>query len=356
MKIGLLTFHETTNFGSYLQTYSLYRVLCNMGYDCEVIDYKCDAIIKRELPAKRPTSLSPKAIARYILVDGKYKKKYDKFQSILKKTIALSRPYNRDNIGTCVGMYDAIVVGSDLLWDLNITEKDFSYFLDFCNDNSKKYSFATSMGAPFADDLKDMVYPLLKSFSRIAVRESESAKWMTKELSKSVESVCDPTMLLERDEWDNFIDQRIKKAKEKYVLVYFNNNEKIISDAKKFAKDNGYKVYVINYGVPIRGVKNIHPYKVAEFLELIKRAEAVFTASYHGMLFSLYYEREVYCYLRNNGNDVRLLNVVEKLGIEDICRKPNTMFKRYKIDYSIVRKKMEAWRKESLDILSSYWE
>ena len=56
MHIGLITFHETTNFGSFLQTYALYKAVMDLGYDCEVLDYKCDSIEKRELPRKTPVT------------------------------------------------------------------------------------------------------------------------------------------------------------------------------------------------------------------------------------------------------------------------------------------------------------
>ena len=40
-KIGLITFHDTTNFGSFLQTFGLYKAINDMGYTCKVLDYKC---------------------------------------------------------------------------------------------------------------------------------------------------------------------------------------------------------------------------------------------------------------------------------------------------------------------------
>lgn len=47
-KIGILTFHRTTNFGSLLQTYGLFKKIENLGYDCEIIDYRCPAVEKEK--------------------------------------------------------------------------------------------------------------------------------------------------------------------------------------------------------------------------------------------------------------------------------------------------------------------
>ena len=52
-KIGLITFHDTTNFGSFLQTFGLYKAINDMGYTCKVLDYKCEAINNTELPLKK---------------------------------------------------------------------------------------------------------------------------------------------------------------------------------------------------------------------------------------------------------------------------------------------------------------
>ena len=50
MKIGIITFHDTTNFGSLLQTYGLYKKISDFGYDCDIINYQCENIVKREIP------------------------------------------------------------------------------------------------------------------------------------------------------------------------------------------------------------------------------------------------------------------------------------------------------------------
>jgi hypothetical protein len=47
-KIGLITFHRSTNFGSCLQAFALYKKIEMMGYQCEIIDYRCPAIEERE--------------------------------------------------------------------------------------------------------------------------------------------------------------------------------------------------------------------------------------------------------------------------------------------------------------------
>lgn len=40
MKIATLTFHRALNYGAVLQTYALQKVLDDLGYDTEVLDYR----------------------------------------------------------------------------------------------------------------------------------------------------------------------------------------------------------------------------------------------------------------------------------------------------------------------------
>ena len=47
MKTGIITFHDTTNYGANLQAYSLFKAIKSLGYDCEIINYQCENIIRR---------------------------------------------------------------------------------------------------------------------------------------------------------------------------------------------------------------------------------------------------------------------------------------------------------------------
>ena len=47
-KIGIITIHDTLNYGSLLQTYALYKAIESLGVEIELIDYKCKAIMDRE--------------------------------------------------------------------------------------------------------------------------------------------------------------------------------------------------------------------------------------------------------------------------------------------------------------------
>ena len=98
MKIGLLTFHDTNNFGSYLQTYGLYKKVIELGCDCEIIDYKCQAIHERENYGKYHLDLNPKHIIAQLLFNGSIRTKYKNLMRWLKENSSLSNSYSISNI------------------------------------------------------------------------------------------------------------------------------------------------------------------------------------------------------------------------------------------------------------------
>ena len=58
MRIGILTFCYTVNYGAELQAYALVRTLNNKKNTvAELIDYECPAILKNNRPVKDGTNL-----------------------------------------------------------------------------------------------------------------------------------------------------------------------------------------------------------------------------------------------------------------------------------------------------------
>lgn len=52
-KVGIITFHAAHNYGSMLQAYALQQVILNMGYQCEIINFRTE----RQKNIYKPTYL-----------------------------------------------------------------------------------------------------------------------------------------------------------------------------------------------------------------------------------------------------------------------------------------------------------
>lgn len=348
MKIGILTFHDTTNFGSLLQTYGLYKAIEKLGRECEVIDYQCQSIVERELPRPIKFTFNVRLLARQLLLHYFATKKYRALSKFSVKRLKLSRRYDRSDISKSDNNYDKYVVGSDIVWGLDITKGDTAYFLDFVSDKSRKFAFSSSIGNPWEEKDKTVIRPLVSEFSYIAVREEESAQWIEELTSQKPDVVCDPTMLISSDEWAEIKSDKYKE--QKYVLVYFDNSQhSCLNMAKQYAKQHNLKVLFINYGIPVKGVCSVHPYSLEDFLSLIYYADRVFTASYHGMLFSVYFNKQFVYF--NRAHKSRMNTLAKRLNVQNCNGEEVDVMKMPMVDYDTVNNLVEQYRNHSIEKL-----
>lgn len=348
MKIGLITFHDTTNFGSLLQTYGLYKKVKDLGYDIDVVDYKCENIIKREIPKPFRLALNPKALVKELLIESVKRKKYKALSRFLHDNMSLSAQCDRSSVGQMSAKYDKFIVGSDIVWGMDIIDGDLTYFLNFEKNGHKKTAFSSSIGNPWSIQDKEKIKPLLEYFNYIAVREDESAGWVEELTGKHPAVVCDPTMLLEAQEW--LKHTYIHCDKGEYVLVYFDTkNGDCLKSAIRYAEAHKLRVKYINYGLPQRGVQNVKPVSLEDFLSLINDAAKVVTASYHGMLFSIYFDKQFVYF--NRAHKSRMNTLARKLQVQDCDGEGKDILEMAEVDYRTVNNAVEAYRAYSVGCL-----
>lgn len=66
--------------------------------------------------------------------------------------MSISQEYNKDTISDANDDFDTFLVGSDIVWGLNITGGDFNYMLEFADDKKKKVSFSSSVGTKWSTE------------------------------------------------------------------------------------------------------------------------------------------------------------------------------------------------------------
>ena len=353
MKIGILTFHDTNNFGSIAQTYGLYKKIVDLGFDCEVIDYQCANIVRREIPKPFHLSLSPKSILHDVFNERHQRMKYNSLSGFLHEKMALSPLCDRHNIIDVTEDYDTLLIGSDIVWGLDITANDLTYFLDFASNRTcHKISYAASIGNPWNDEQKTLVAPLLNKFDHITVREDESALWVKDASGCDSRVVCDPSMLLTTSEWQKEINNQFS-FKDKYILVYFNKG-KCLQTAIQYSKKTGLKVKLVGYGVSrSKDYSFVQPHSFGDFLSLIFNAEIVFTASYHGFLFSTYFSRPFVYF--NISHPSRMTTLAKRLGVNHLDATQG-MPDCISYDVVTVHNNIEAFRLQSIDTLKAMLE
>lgn len=61
MRICILTFHRAQNYGAVLQAYALQNKIEELGYTCDILDYRCEKI-ENSYKLFRVKSPSPKNV------------------------------------------------------------------------------------------------------------------------------------------------------------------------------------------------------------------------------------------------------------------------------------------------------
>lgn len=367
MKIGIVTmYHQNTNYGGNLQAYALKEVINSFGYSCELLDYV-------DYPNMFMYHIKNFLINLYnkirllknlngIKCDSFTK---DRIKCILKfnKSLQHSKTYCKKTINNANKIYDCFIAGSDQVWNVNWIN-DF-YSLEFVDSNKYKFSYAASLGVNKLNDLqKDYFRKFLDKMNSVSVRETQSVSVLSELTDKKIENVIDPTLLLDKEEWDDISSQRI--IKEPYVFCYLlGNGTRIRKIARKYADEHGVALVTIpflnnSYRECDDGYGDIQLKKVSigDFISIIKYADKIFTDSFHGTVFAHIFNKQfVAVNISISPTGVRIASLTELFGTSNYYFCDDDSFSYDKvlnlppIDYSVVSDMFNKIRNKSLDYL-----
>ena len=359
-KIGIITFHNSYNCGSMLESFAIQQYLKKNGIDNEIIDYSSDG--QKQLYSVFENEISIKNILKNLILLPHYKHiknnnlKYEKFK---KSNMHLSKNYkNKSDLKK--SEYDCVIAGSDQIWNITIEDFDFAYFIDFSN-NCKKIAYAPSFGAKnpkkyASQENFEKIEKLLNDFNYISIRENNGKKWLKENFDINAKVLLDPTLLLNMEDY-NLIESHYEKYEnDNYIFLYCPSfNIQVCKLVKKIA--NKYNLKVITWSGKSYYKKFImrFGFKLVDFedpslyLKLIKDAKLVITTSFHGTIFSTIYQKKFFT-IKNGemfGDDDRVKTLIENLSLNDrlIDSKFDEKFNYLsEIDFTEVNKKIAFLR------------
>lgn len=314
MKVGILTFHRTTNYGATLQAYALYSFIKKYGHDVEIIDY---------YPKKLKESYFRHLYNNKFFLFNAIKSW--KIRQFLKSKIKISSFKYSDplKLNSLNLNYDLILCGSDEIWNINSTHTGFdsTYFLDFiCKKNIRKVSYAPSFGiTKELGSKKSHIKQLLNSFNALSVRDFNSQQIIQNQCNLSAEKVLDPTFLI--DDYQKII--KYPKFKRKYMLVYggLSFSEQIY--VKKVAEAS--KLHLIAIGYPCKVAdSNKLAIGIEEWLGYFANASYVFTNFYHGVVFSIMFKKSFNVFERSS-KSIKVRDLLIDYGLEDRILSEDTL-------------------------------
>ncbi len=370
--IGILTFYWADDYGAMLQTYALRRFIEKSGLETEVIPYAPLRLTGRYHIVPITASIRGKELRYYfncwlfirnLLLGASFYKRKKNMREFRRNYLTKeSAVKHAEKIS--LEKFSCVFVGSDQVWNPKITIGFDDAYLG--RMESKKGCRLVAYGASFGGarlperECAELIEAVRENFAEISLREKGAADFMSRCLNRSTVNVLDPTLLLDREEWERIAR---KPEEEDYILLYdTEENRQMTEYIHELAETFHKKVIQVSMPVSLKhepGVRLKVSGGPAEFLGYVQNAWCVVTNSFHGTVFSILMEKQFLVFAHSERNE-RMESLLKKLDME--TRLVNDGEKDFehkmweKIDWQKTRKYMERERAVSKKFINENTE
>lgn len=361
-KIGIVTWHNNPNYGGLLQAFALQEVIKKMGYEPEFINYRHD-INSTKKKMIRVIKNIYMMIFKPKIYNGRRKK-----MKFAVNYLNISIPYYtyNDLKKSTNQTYSACICGSDQIWSNNNGINPF-YYLDFFEE-SRRISYAPSIGYNYiSDSLHEQFKEYILKINYLSIRERKGAEIIKSITGRDAKVVLDPSLLLDKKEWLDKTEYKKRKLspKENYILLYIlGDNEDHVNYAKKLSSYTGYKLIALEtkYGkINDLEIVNGDPF---DFIDLLSNASYILTDSFHGVAFSINFEKQFIVFKRfkdeeKKSQNSRIYNILDKLNLINRLINsdaPVSYMEENFIDYNRIIPLLDSERNHSLKFLKGSLE
>jgi len=366
MKIGILTYQRAENYGAMLQCYALKTYLEQQGYLVEMVDYwphyhenyyKIFSItIFKSLSFRGKIAYTIYTVLSLCWLI-KRKKNFNRF---MNQYLNIPKKIRYRSSDICSD-YDLVIYGSDQIWrkqNLHGCQGyDPWYFGNDHIQSLKKITYAASMGVlNITENDQLFLSKMLDNFTEISVREADLQSLLV-DLEKKSLVALDPVFLINKDDWRRIYSQNDDISDKKYILFYnLLQTKESIEIVDAISNYYGYEVKEIYRGRDWhhKGKRYIKSAGVEDFISLIHNAEFVVSNSFHGVAFSIIFEKQFYAVGMRDKTE-RVLTLLSALWIVNryIYSKDKMNFESMTIDYSEVKKSLLPLQNASRSFLSN---
>jgi polysaccharide pyruvyl transferase WcaK-like protein len=318
MRVGVITFHHTTNYGATLQCYALRQAIERLGHECSVIDYRHPSAVafyrRKDLFNRNAVRTFPKRL---------------RFQRFMKDELNMTPRTTLADLPNLAHDFDAIVAGSDQVFSIG-SPRGWSreYYLSFVPDEVRKVAYAPSFGMTRLESLghrRDELATLLRRFDAISGRDSNSSEIISTLTGSAVPTVLDPTFLADFSD----VEQRSGSSwsKTPYLLSYgLPADAKLGQRVRRFAHAQGWKFISLASGSPSADF-TLNSEGPASFLGLIRDASMVITPFFHGTIFSILYNKP-FVSLSSPSKAIKITDLLRRLGLSERQVRPEQVDER----------------------------
>ena len=337
-KIGIVTIYDLTNYGNRLQNYAVKQIL------------------------ERITGKKIKEISRmkhfmcikvlYGAIKGNNLARIMKFYNFSRGSLDINYLQDYSDL-----KYDNIICGSDQIWHPTWAGEPYM-FAEFANKN-KRISYAASFGKSEIPDEKKAEYAkYLSEMKAISVREEAGAKIVKELTGRDAEVLVDPTLMLDKKDWQKVAKKPGFYKNKKYILTYFLGevNGKQRQYIEYIAKTKDYEIINLEGECPNKYWYSTGP---AEFLWLIEHCEMMLTDSFHGSVFSVLMDVPFIVFDRQGKETQmgsRIDTLLKTLQLPDRRFNNQTIEQAMKKEYSHIPAILEREREKAINFLKNAME
>jgi len=332
-----------------------------MAVPCTIVDYL------RELendPYKlfvKPTNLSSFSHDVYNLINLRSQLRMRfRFQQFLQKNFTLTEQVfsNSEQVAARCPKYDIYLTGSDQVWHPDMLRGKHGAVYYLSGVHGRRVAYAPSFGVSvIPPDLANAVAGFLNRFDFLSAREDTGCNIIKRLTGQSVAHVLDPTLLHMAARYEDVIIEPAQDTS--YILLYPVEMSRRIRDVAIELRRH--------LKLPIVAVVPVYfpPQRCAfadlvisdagpgEFLGWVKRSSFVCTNAFHGVAFSLIFQKDFLTIPVNDTNS-RTISLLRQLNLltrqmnhcDDVQNATRTV-----VDYLVVERQLAILRRESLAYL-----
>ncbi|SIS98567.1 polysaccharide pyruvyl transferase family protein [Paracoccus saliphilus] len=327
LQIGILTLPMNRNYGGNLQAFALMQVLRDFGHRPVLLNRRPGS----KDPGTVPEDLAPDAnIPLYADRIGLGKKVQNRI-FVEKYMTPISRAFHSSAaLSKQFGEYgfDAVIVGSDQVWRPKYARgllRDFFLgFLDEDDRDTRRIAYAASFGSEkdeYKADEKANAAPLLQLFNAVSVREDSAVDLCRNIFGVEAQHVLDPTLLLSKKDYAALLAESQRSSEGGHLLTY-------VLDATPDKLDvinrisNALSVEPrTTSGQPFESADPLKDEggdkSVEAWLASFHNASYVVTDSFHGVAFSIIFNRPFVAYGNAKRGLARFQSLLKAVGLED---------------------------------------
>lgn len=368
MNIGIITQPIKANYGGVLQNFALQQVLIKMGhtpitYDGEIFIYK-DKYTDFKISLK---TLIKKLLGKRVEYDspsyrdfiGQRMKTFVNAHITKTPVLKSDRDYYR---AMKIYPVDAFIVGSDQVWRPAYNQQTAlgRSFLDFAKEkkNLIRLTYAASFGTDiweFSESQTRLYANLIKKFDAISVREDTAINLCKEYFDVDATHVLDPTMFLDADDYIRVANNPLDAPKHVFSYVLDMDEEKmqfINSIAHSLSLPVKLMETDIRDGRPLE--ERIQP-SVEEWLQGFINAEFIVCDSFHGMVFSIIFNKPFIVLANESRGMSRFKSLLSTFNLSDrmISKPYKSKLDLKNIDWSFVNNQRKNLQRQSLLFLTS---